>query len=68
MISLKDIERRPRTVSTLHGYVRVSTREQNEERQLIALREMAVPESSLFVDKQSGKDFTVLAVDNPRLR
>ena len=35
----------------------MSTREQNEDRQLIALREMAVPEANLFVDKQSGKDF-----------
>ena len=40
-----------------YGYIRVSTREQNEDRQLIALREMAVPEGNLFVDKQSGKDF-----------
>lgn len=45
------------TISTTYGYIRVSTREQNEDRQLIALREMAVPESNLFVDKQSGKDF-----------
>ena len=40
-----------------YGYIRVSTREQNEDRQIIALREMAVPEANLFVDKQSGKDF-----------
>ena len=40
-----------------YGYIRVSTREQNEERQLIALREMSVPEQNVFVDKQSGKDF-----------
>ncbi len=40
-----------------YGYVRVSTREQNEDRQLIALRELAVPETHIFVDKQSGKDF-----------
>ena len=40
-----------------YGYVRVSTKEQNEDRQLIALREMAVPEQNIFVDKQSGKDF-----------
>ena len=44
-------------ISTSYGYVRVSTREQNEDRQLIALREVAVSESNLFVDKQSGKDF-----------
>ena len=45
------------TISNIYGYIRVSTREQNEDRQLIALREMAVPEANLFVDKQSGKDF-----------
>ena len=44
-------------ISTTYGYIRVSTREQNEDRQLIALREMAVPETNLFIDKQSGKDF-----------
>lgn len=42
---------------TTYGYIRVSTREQNEDRQLIALREMAVPEKNIFMDKQSGKDF-----------
>ena len=41
----------------IYGYIRVSTREQNEDRQLIALREMVVPEANLFIDKQSGKDF-----------
>ena len=40
-----------------YGYIRVSTREQNEDRQLIALREMAVPEGNIYMDKQSGKDF-----------
>ncbi len=40
-----------------YGYVRVSTREQNEDRQLIAMREMSVPEKNIFLDKQSGKDF-----------
>ena len=44
-------------ISNLYGYIRVSTREQNEDRQLIALREMAVPEQNIFIDKQSGKDF-----------
>ena len=42
---------------TTYGYVRVSTHEQNEARQLIALREAAVPEQNIFMDKQSGKDF-----------
>ena len=41
----------------IYGYIRVSTKEQNEDRQLIALREMDVPEANLFMDKQSGKDF-----------
>lgn len=41
----------------VYGYVRVSTREQNEDRQRIALREVAVPESHIFTDRQSGKDF-----------
>ena len=39
------------------GYVRVSTREQNEARQLVALRDFGVPQSNVFTDKQSGKDF-----------
>ena len=41
----------------IYGYIRVSTRDQNEDRQLIALREQKVAEDNLFVDKQSGKDF-----------
>lgn len=40
-----------------YGYARVSTREQNEERQLIALTGFGIAESAIFVDKQSGKDF-----------
>lgn len=40
-----------------YGYIRVSTREQNEDRQLIALREMSIPEQNIFTDKRSGKDF-----------
>ncbi len=45
------------TISNTYGYIRVSTREQNEDRQLIALREMSIPEQNIFMDKQSGKDF-----------
>lgn len=41
----------------IYGYVRVSSRDQNEDRQLISLREMSVPEQNIFIDKQSGKDF-----------
>ena len=40
-----------------YGYVRVSTKEQNEDRQLVALLENGVPEENIFLDKQSGKDF-----------
>ena len=40
-----------------YGYARVSSRDQNEERQIIALKEMGVPEQNIYVDKQSGKDF-----------
>ena len=40
-----------------YGYARVSTREQSEERQLIALTGFGIAESAIFVDKQSGKDF-----------
>ena len=39
------------------GYVRVSTREQNEVRQLIAMEEFGVPSENIYLDKQSGKDF-----------
>lgn len=41
----------------LYGYVRVSTREQNEGRQIIAMREFGVADSRIVLDKQSGKDF-----------
>jgi DNA invertase Pin-like site-specific DNA recombinase len=41
----------------IFGYVRVSTREQNEDRQLDAMARLSIPASHLFVEKQSGKDF-----------
>lgn len=40
-----------------YGYVRVSTKDQNEDRQLIAMHEINIPKKSIFIDKQSGKDF-----------
>ena len=40
-----------------YGYVRVSTREQNEQRQLIALRDFGIADKRIYMDKQSGKDF-----------
>ncbi len=41
----------------IFGYARTSTREQNEDRQIIALKEMGVPEKNIFLDKLSGKNF-----------
>jgi len=40
-----------------YGYIRVSTTDQNEDRQLIAMQELSIPEKNMFVEKQSGKDF-----------
>lgn len=40
-----------------YGYVRVSSTDQNEDRQMIALHEQGIPDKCIFVDKQSGKDF-----------
>lgn len=40
-----------------YGYIRVSTREQNEQRQLIAMQEFGISENRIYMDKQSGKDF-----------
>ena len=44
-------------MSTAYGYARVSTREQHEDRQLIALRQWGVEEKNIYLDKLSGKDF-----------
>ena len=44
-------------MGNLYGYIRVSTREQNEDRQILALKELSIAEKHLFIDKQSGKDF-----------
>lgn len=43
--------------NNVYGYVRVSAKDQNEARQLIAMREFGVDERMVFIDKQSGKDF-----------
>ena len=44
-------------MGNIYAYCRVSSSDQNEDRQLIAMREMQVPERNIFIDKQSGKDF-----------
>lgn len=43
--------------NTIYGYIRVSTKEQNEARQKIALQNFPVREENIFMDRQSGKDF-----------
>ncbi len=44
-------------MGNVYGYVRVSSRDQNEDRQFIALNEVGVSDKNIFMDKQSGKDF-----------
>ena len=41
----------------IYGYVRVSSLDQNEERQMVEMRRLKIPERNIYVDKQSGKDF-----------
>ncbi len=43
--------------SKLFGYARVSSKEQNEERQLVAFKDYGIEERDIYIDKQSGKDF-----------
>ena len=45
-------------MGSVYGYVRVSCRDQNEDRQLIAMEKVNVPESNIYLDRQSGKDFS----------
>ncbi len=42
---------------SIYGYVRVSSTDQNEERQLIEMRRVGIPEKNIYIDKRSGKDF-----------
>ena len=42
---------------TIFGYARVSSTDQNEDRQMIAMSELGIPSECVFTDKQSGKDF-----------
>jgi DNA invertase Pin-like site-specific DNA recombinase len=44
-------------MSKVYGYVRVSSADQNEYRQMIVMKQVGVPEENIFMDKQSGKDF-----------
>ena len=49
-------------MALIYGYIRVSTRDQNEDRQVIALREMAVPEDNIYMDKQHLKKDDLLYI------
>ena len=44
-------------MNKIYGYMRVSSKDQNEDRQRIAMQEHSVPEENLYLDIQSGKDF-----------
>lgn len=44
-------------MNSIYGYIRVSSLDQNEARQVIAMQERGISDSHLFIDKQSGKDF-----------
>lgn len=44
-------------MENIYGYVRVSAKDQNEDRQLLALQELNVPAQNIYTDKRSGKDF-----------
>lgn len=50
-------ERKAHGMGRTYGYIRVSSTDQNEDRQRVALREKGIPQGNLFIDKQSGKDF-----------
>ncbi len=44
-------------MGVVYGYIRVSSTDQNEDRQLVAISAKGVPTENIFIDKQSGKDF-----------
>jgi DNA invertase Pin-like site-specific DNA recombinase len=44
-------------MANIFGYIRVSSRDQNEDRQQVSFEELSIPEKNIFIDKQSGKDF-----------
>lgn len=56
-------QEREKDLENVYSYVWVSSREQNKDSQMIALRKVKVPPGNIFVDKQSGK---VLSVQNIR--
>ena len=50
-------KRGDKTLSNTYGYIRVSSTDQNEDRQLLAMQDKQIPQKNIFIDKQSGKDF-----------
>ncbi len=44
-------------MADIYGYIRVSSRNQNEDRQMVTFQEMSIQAENIFMDKQSGKDF-----------
>ena len=52
-----NIPERGGIMKQIYGYVRVSSREQNEDRQLSAMRDFGIQNGNIYLDKQSGKDF-----------
>ncbi len=57
MLNKSNEKRKEKPMSKKYGYIRVSAKDQNEERQLIAMKELDVNLDRIFMDKQSGKDF-----------
>ena len=50
-------EKGENAMRNVYGYIWVGSRDQNEERQILAFRNLSIPEKNIFMDKQSGKDF-----------
>ena len=50
-------------MGNIYSYIRVSTKDQHEDRQLAAIRELNIPDKNIYIDKQSGKNF-----DRPQYR
>ena len=46
-------------MNEIYGYVRASSKDQNEDRQLISLSDFPVPQKNIYMDKLSGKDFNM---------
>ncbi len=44
-------------MNEIYGYIRVSSFDQNEDRQMIAMQKARIPRKNIYLDKQSGKDF-----------